>query len=66
MTAIQSNRKTERRKTLDMKQVRKHKWHFQEAWMHVEKIKEHLDSMTQADVPASGQQARVSDRTASA
>ena len=46
MTAIQSNRKTERRKTLDMKQVRKHKWHFQEAWMHVEKIKEHLDSMT--------------------
>ena len=46
MTAINSERKIEKRKTLDMKQVRKHKWHFQEAWMHVEKIKEHLDSMT--------------------
>jgi hypothetical protein len=66
MTAIQSNRKTEKRKTQDMTQRRKHKWHFQEAWMHVEKIKEHLDSMTQADVPASGEQAGVSDRTASA
>ena len=48
MTAINSKRKIEKRKTLDMKQVRKHKWHFQEAWMHVttKKIKEHLDSIT--------------------
>ena len=46
MTAINSEKKIEKRKTLDMKQVRKHKWHFQEAWMHVERIKEHLDSMT--------------------
>lgn len=46
MTAINSKRKTEKRKTLDMTQLRRHKWHFQEAWMHVEKIKEHLDNMT--------------------
>jgi hypothetical protein len=46
MTAINSKRKTEKRKTLDMTQLRKHKWHFQEAWMHIEKIKGHLDSMT--------------------
>lgn len=46
MTAINSKRKTEKRKTLNMKQVRKHKWHFQEAWMQIDKIKEHLDSMT--------------------
>ena len=45
MTAINLEKKTEKRKTLDMKQVRRHKWHFQEAWMHIEKIKEHLDSM---------------------
>lgn len=46
MTATNSKRKTEKRKTLDMKQVRKHKWHFQEAWMQVHEIKKHLDSMT--------------------
>jgi hypothetical protein len=54
MTAINSKRKTEKRKTLDMTQLRKHKWHFQEAWMHVEKIKEHLDSMTQANASPKG------------
>jgi len=46
MTATNLKRKTERRKTLDMTQRRKHKWHFQEAWMQIDKIKEHLDSMT--------------------
>jgi len=46
MTATTLKRKTERRKTLDMTQRRKHKWHFQEAWMQIDKIKEHLDSMT--------------------
>ena len=45
MTATNLNRKTEKRKTMEMKQVRKHKWHFQEAWMHVDEIKRHLDSM---------------------
>ena len=46
MTATNLSRKTEKRKTMEMKQVRKHKWHFQEAWMHVYEIKRHLDSMT--------------------
>lgn len=46
MTAIKSKRMTAKRKTLDLTQRRRHKWHFQDAWMHVEKIKEHLDSMT--------------------
>ena len=46
MTATNLKRKTERRKTLDMKQMREHKWHFQGAWMHIERIKGHLDSMT--------------------
>jgi hypothetical protein len=46
MTAIKSKRMTAKRKTLDLTQRRKHKWHFQDAWMQVEKIKEHLDSMT--------------------
>jgi hypothetical protein len=46
MTAIKSKRMTAKRKTLDLTQRRKHKWHFREAWMQVEKIKEHLDSMT--------------------
>lgn len=46
MTAIKSKRMTAKRKTLDLTQRRKHKWHFRDAWMQVEKIKEHLDSMT--------------------
>ena len=54
MTAINSKRKTEKRKTLDLTQRRRHKWHFQEAWMQVEKIKEHLDSMTQANASPKG------------
>ena len=54
MTATNLKRKTEKRKTLDMTQRRRHKWHFQEAWMHVEKIKEHLDNMTQANASPKG------------
>ena len=54
MTATNLKRKTEKRKTLDMTQRRKHKWHFQEAWMQVEKIKEHLDNMTQANASPKG------------
>ena len=46
MTATNLKRKTERRKTLDMTQRRKHKWHFQEAWMQIEKIKEYLRIVT--------------------
>lgn len=47
MTAIKSKRQTAKRKTLEMKQQRKHKWDFQEAWFHVNEIKKHLDSMTE-------------------
>lgn len=45
MTARGSNRKTDKQRTQQMKQVRKHKWHLQEAWMQVNEIKKHLDSM---------------------
>lgn len=45
MTARGSNRKTDKQRTQQMKQVRKHKWNLQEAWMQVNEIKKHLDSM---------------------
>lgn len=57
MTAIKSKRMTAKKKTMDRKNSRKDKWHFQEAWMQIDKIKEHLDSMnSDGDVPVSGQQ----------
>lgn len=45
MTATKSKRMTAKKKTLERKRNRKDKWHFQEAWYHVEEIKKHLDSM---------------------